>query len=268
MNRANPQVEPELLHDDVPSYTAPQPQAETVRPQIKPGHMFQINFYSRFFDINTEEFFGKIRLALNPFNRESVASSDGDDHPELYGFIWINATLVFLMFVSATGSNLLAHFLHAGKKDKQYEYNFKLLTLSITLFYGYTIVVPLTLYVITKYLLHFKEQLSLTRLVSIYSYANVMWFPITVANFFLVVFVSNKKHSVVLNVLQWAIVLLSGAFSGLSIVLKVRPIILKNSLAAENPDEGQKQHLSLVLFLAGAHLIFTILVKMLFFGID
>lgn len=232
--------------------------------------MFQINFYRRFFDVNTDDFFGKIKQALNPINNASVvASQDDEDDTELYGFIWITATLIFLMFVSSTGSNILSEWLHSGVDDAKYEYNFELLTLLLSLFYGYTVVAPAVLFAVTTWGMAFKERLSLTRLISIYGYANVLWFPITAANFVLVVFVSNKKHHAVLNILQWVIVLVSGAVTGLSIVVKVRPIILKNAmdLAEGNETEGEKRHRVLVFAVLAAHVLFTVLVKISFFGI-
>lgn len=229
-----------------------------------------MSFYSQFFDINTEEFLGKIILALNPFNNASVVATQSEEGPtELYGFIWINATLVFLMFVSATGSNLIAQWLHASDTTEKYEYNFQLLTLSISIFYGYTVLVPALLFVVTTWFLHFTQRLSLTRLISIYSYANVLWIPTTAANVILAVFVSKATHHVILNVAQWALVGVSALLSGLSIILKVRPIIIQNSLAATGTEEGPKQqnHQILLLALVVAHLAFAVVIKFLFFGI-
>lgn len=256
----------------MPTYTSePVAQPETIRPQIKSGHFLQVSFYRQFFDLNTEEFFGKIQQALNPFNTASVvATQDENDATELYGFVWITATLIFLMFVSSTGSNILLHWLHSGKDDTKYEYNFGLLSISLSLFYGYTIALPALIFVLTSWVVKFPERLSLTRLVSIYSYSNVLWFPITAANFVLVVFVSSKNHHKLLNLLQWVIVAVTGAVSGLSIVLKVRPIFLKNALALdpENSGEGIKKYQIMLFLLIAAHIAFTVLVKVLFFGIN
>lgn len=233
--------------------------------------MFQIGFYRQFFDINTEEFWGKIKLALNPFNNESaVSGEDADATTELYGYIWITATLIFLMFVSSTGSNIVSHWLHSGQDDAAYEYSFLLLISSVLAFYGYTLVVPFLLFAITTWAMKFEHPLSLIRLISIYSYANVLWFPITFVNFVLVVFVSSSLHHTLLNALQWAIVLTSGGISGLSVILKVRPIIVHNTvgLNAENNIEGLNRQKWVLLSLMSVHLAFTLLVKVLFFGIE
>lgn len=228
-----------------------------------------MSFYTRFFDVNTEDFFGKLLLALNPFSHASVMASQADDEStELYGFIWINATLVFLMFVSATGSNLLAQWLHSGDDTKTYTYNFGLLTASVSIFYGYTVLIPTILYAVTTFVMHFQDRLSLTRLISIYSYANVLWIPPTAANIVLAVFISKLKHHVLLNALQWLLVMVSAVASGLSIVLKTRPIIVKNSLASGDADAGRRQQMILLAAIVLAHAGFAVVLKVLFFGIQ
>lgn len=222
-------------------------------------------FYSQYFDISTLEFLDKIKLALNPLNHASVSPSENDEATELYGFMWINATLVFLMFASSTGSNLLALWLYSDDADKRYEYNFKLFTLSISLFYGYSALVPAFIYALASYSMEFKERLSLTRMISIYSYSEVLWFPSTVANIIIAVFVSKKSHPTVLNVLQWVFVAGSGILSGLSIVWKIRPVIQKDLADGNEADSKKAKILVLVMILL--HASFTVAIKFLFFGI-
>lgn len=226
------------------------------------AHMFQLAFYSRYFDINTEDFLANIQLALNPFN---PAKSQPTDATDLYGFLWINATLVLLMFVSSTGANLLALWLHSDDTDVRYEYNFRVLTLSIALFYGYTALVPALFCAFLSYLMEFKERVPLTLMMSIYSYANVLWVPTTVANVFLAVLVSRKSHRAVLSLLQWLFVVVSGVLSGLSIVLKLRPTVLQN--VADGNEHEAKRAKFLILGLIMAHGLFSVVIKSAFFDI-
>lgn len=232
--------------------------------------MFQINFYRKFFELDTITFFEKIKRALNPINKSTSVSDDDDDEvTELYGFIWITGTLIFLMFVSSTGANILSEWIHSD--DKKYEYSFELLTLSISLFYGYNILVPLILYVSTTWVLKFPHRLSLTKLISVYGYTNILWFPITAINFLIVVFVNNKSHHLVWNFLEWLIVLVSGFVTGLSNLTKLSPIIKKNSLDLTQEtvvSQANKLYIVIMVLLAIAHLAFTILVKISFFGIS
>ncbi|OBA23047.1 Yip1-domain-containing protein [Metschnikowia bicuspidata var. bicuspidata NRRL YB-4993] len=272
------QIQPDSIEPDSPQLAQPnettsgsiqEPQTTTSKPAGS-GGLRQVSFYSRFFDISTEEFLGKIVLAMNPFNNASVVLTQAEDGPtELYGFLWINATVVVLMFVSATGSNLLAEWLHASKDTEKYNYNFQLLTLSISVFYGYTALVPTALYVITRWALTFPHCLPLTRLVSIYSYANVLWIPTTAANMILAVFISKSTHHVILNVAQWALVAASALLSGLSIALKVRPILIHGISESGRAEENtvQNQHRFLLISLVLAHLAFAVVIKFLFFGI-
>lgn len=228
------------------------------------SHMFQISFYSQYFDINTEDFFVKIRQALNPFDHSSALHTDEDQATELYGFLWINATLVFLMFVSSTGSNLLALWLHSDDTDAPYEYNFKLLTSSIFYFYGYSVLAPLAFWGFSTYVAKFDKPLSLTRLISVYSYSSVFWIPTTVANIILAVFISKKTHKLLLVILQLILVGLSGIFSGLSIAWKVRPIVQDN-MARDNEEDAKKTK-AMILTLMALHTGFSVLIYVIFFS--
>lgn len=223
-----------------------------------------MSFYSSYFDINTEEFFQNARQALNPFDN-SVAV-DAEDTTELYGFVWINATLIFLMFVSSTGSNLLALWLHSDDQNARYEYNFKLLISSITLFYGYTALAPSAFLAVKLYWMESKERLSLSALISIYSYANVFWIPTTVGNIVLAVFISTKKHPTLLSVLQWIFVAVSYLFSGSSIIWKLRPIIQRR--LAEGNDQDSRKAKILVVAMALVHAAFAVMIRTCFFGIS
>lgn len=231
--------------------------------------MFQIAFYRKFFDLDSDEFFQKISRALNPLNPLFEDNGNEGHVTELYGFFWITGTLIFLMFVSSTGSNILADWLYSDDGDQKYDYNFDLLTLSISLFYGYNLLVPFLLYGITSYVFKFPNRLQLTSLISIYGYTNILWIPITLVNFFIVIFISNKKHSLILNLLEWIIVIVSGAITGLSNFRKIGPLIQRNTLVMNETDLGSanKQYYIILGALAVAHILFTVLVKISFFGI-
>lgn len=233
--------------------------------------MFQLHFYRRFFDLDTETFFNKIQAALNPFNGAETVDQDLENSEyELYGFIWITGTLIFLVFVSSTGSNLLAEWLRPSKKSHKYEYSFDLLTLSLSLFYGYNIIVPALFWSFTTWFLKFPQPTSLIRVISIYGYTNILWVPITVLNFLIVLIVNNKKHHLLLNLLEWLVVTFSGIITGVSNIKKLRPIVEKNCLLLNegNSDAAQRLLYSVLLALALAHLIFVFLVKFSFFGIS
>ena len=163
-----------------------QPQSSSNAQQSTKSHIFQINFYRSFFDLDSDVFYVKLQKALNPFSQ----ANEGDDqrqYPhELYGFVWITGTLIFLMFVSSTGSNLLNQWLRGDDTSKPYSYDFSLLIKSISLFYGYNFIVPFLLWAITTYYNKFPHPIDLVKTVSIYGYTNVLWVPITIINLLIV----------------------------------------------------------------------------------
>ena len=263
----------DLIDQDEPLVAPPQyqePTPQVIHPQVPVdtnSNVFKLNFYRQYFDLDSEIFFAKIQKAINPLLSSFGVESDEAESPELYGFIWITGTLIFLMFVSTTGSNILSHWLHST--DGNYEYNFDLLTFSVTLFYGYNFLVPMVLYIVTSHFLKFPNRLLLTKTMSIYGYTNLLWIPITLANFVIVIFINNDKHHVLLNLLEWLVVLASGVVTGMSNISKIFPSVKKNCLLLHNGDIDASNRQTYIILgaLAVAHVAFTLAVKVCFFGI-
>lgn len=235
------------------------------------GHMFQMGFYSKYFDLDSDTFFRKLKKSMNPLELSFMLSGDdavlGDETTELYGFFWITGTLVFLVFVSSTGSNILASWLDDSKEAK-YQYSFDLLTITSALFYGYTVAMPTLLFVVTSFVFHFEKRLSLVKLISLYGYTNVLWFPITLINFVLVGLV-GKNHRLATNLLEWIIVLLSGVVTGMSNLVKIAPMVKENCMVVTNESTMplRKRYYTIIGLTALIHLGFSVLVKVVFFGI-
>lgn len=253
-----------------------QPQLSTVQPDvIKPQsnlNIFHISFYSRFFDLNTEDFFSNLRSNLHPANRAAAErDAEEDTTTELYGAIWVTATLVFAMFVSSTASNIVSHWEYADLEDPKYEYQFDLLTSSMFLFYGYIIIVPFAIFGLTRWKSNSTgvSRFSVTKLISIYGYSNMLWFPITIVNFVLMVLINNKKNKVLLNSLEWAVVMATGVITTHGLFIRVKPILLKELApqAEADSEEARKIRKGILLPLGAVHLGFAALVKISFFGL-
>lgn len=243
------------------------PPAQPTAAKYEKSHMFLINFYRRYFDLDSDVFFDKIFKTLFPFRWS--AEDSANEVLELYGFIWITGTLVFLMFVSNTGSNIIGQWLHGKEEVPAYNYNFDLIFKLMGLFYGYNLFVPIVLCVWTRWVTKFPEPISLLQVVSIYGYTNILWIPITLLNFVFVVLVLYEKHSLLLNVLEWVVVVLLGIITGMSNLSKVAPMLKKNCVMIHTGDAAasRKIYLPLMIGLAVAHLGFTVLVKWSYFGI-
>ncbi|CAI5757107.1 unnamed protein product [Candida verbasci] len=225
------------------------------------SHIFHISFYRQFFDLNSDDFFVKIKNSLNPLAR--IDFNEEQNVNELYGFVWITGTLIFLMFVSSTSSHLINEWLN-GDKDKKFDYDFNLLNRSILLFYGYNVIVPILYNLITNWVYKFPENVSLIQVISIYGYTNVLWIPVTVIN--LIIISVNDSFSFMVNLIKWGIVLFGGFFTGLSNINKLMPVVTKNCLLLQ--DQNKRMLYSVIGFLILAHLIFTVLIKISFFGLN
>lgn len=247
--------------------TAPPPSSQPAKDYGR-SHVFSINFYRRYFDLDLEIFFDKIYKTLFPFTwRESDAANEC---PELYGFIWITGTLVFLMFVSATGSNIIGHWLHGGEETPAYNYNFDLIFKLMAIFYGYNALVPFLLVIWTRLVTKFPEPLSLVHIMLVYGYTNILWVPITIINFLFVVLISYEKHHLLLNILEWVIVAILGAVTGFSNLRKVAPQVKANCVMIHTGDAlaARKLYVPIMVALGLAHVGFTVLVKWSYFGIN
>lgn len=227
-------------------------------------HIFLINFYRRYFDLDSETFVRKLRVAANPF-REIEEYRDEPLNNELYGFIWITGTLVLMMFISTTGTELLIW----DSEHLKFTYDFNLLTKSVTLFYGYNLIVPTLLYVASGWIFKFPEPMPLVQTISIYGYTNILWLPITCVNFVLLFLVNVEKRKTLLSILEWFIVGVSGVITCFSNIHQLSPIIKRNCLinAENNVEQATRQHALIIGLLTAAHLLFTVIVKWSYFGL-
>jgi hypothetical protein len=68
--------------------------AGTVAPTLSPLGLFSPSFYKQLFDVDTDAVLQRLRLSLNPFAEAPFLSTGS---PDLYGPVWISATLVFVI---------------------------------------------------------------------------------------------------------------------------------------------------------------------------
>lgn len=218
------------------------------------GGLFSINHYRRYFNINTTDFFVN---AVRSINVVQKFDDQEEEIGDLYGPIWVTATVIFILFFSNTSSNLLKSWLIGG--DDKYQYNFSLLTGAISLLYGYTILIPLIFYIISVYYFKLTKFLTLSKVVSIYGYANSVWIPAAIFGILRGLLVNHRVFN---EILKWVIVLIGGIVSGVSIGLKVYPVLKNSSIIVGN----EKLSFGLSGALVIAHLGFIIAIKVLFFG--
>ncbi|KAI9868828.1 MAG: hypothetical protein M1813_004679 [Trichoglossum hirsutum] len=134
--------------------------------------IWTLSFYSQFFDVDTNEVLRRCGAAIYP-RANFLDVLEGN--PDLYGPFWIATTVVVILFLTGTISQYLAR-----EKGKHFEYDFKLLSGSAGLIYGYTGVIPIALWGILKWF--GSESANLLECWALYGYANLVWILVAIVS--------------------------------------------------------------------------------------
>lgn len=253
--------ESSFIQPDVQSkINKPQSQSHSI-PSIQSnktyeGGFFSLNYYRQYFDLNTNQFFSNCLRTLNPI---SVPNADEFNHNgDLYGSVWITASLIFLLFFCNSFASLLSGWFLGIDLDSLNINYFKMIVSSINLLYAYTLIIPLFLYLILKYYLKVLILVPLTKLISIYSYANLLWVPAVLLSIFRGLLVNLHTLD---SLLKWGCILVGAVLSGCSIIYKLN--FYFNSIFG---NDDKKSAYIILSILAICHLGFSIGVKVCFFG--
>lgn len=226
------------------------------------GGPLSLNYYRQYFDLDTSEFIQHIWDSMQPFSK--VPEEDFDQVGDLYGAVWLTATLVFLLFFCNSFAEMLSGWLsHRSQSDTDKKLHidyFRLLLSSINLLYGYLIVVPAVLWAVLRFYLGIVRLIPLSRLVSIYGYSNVLWVPAALLSIFRGLLANNKTLD---TVLKWVCIGLGAVLSGAGIFTKLDQYF---KLVLDDTDQHKKQAVVLIGLLVLAHIGFAIGVKVCFFG--
>ena len=112
---------------------------------------YSLNYYKPYFDITTDVLFSRMFRAVNP---SSTTLYTDDASPDLYGPFWITTTLCLLLAIC---SNLASYIDYKtadrveGDDDRgEWKYDFRTLTVSVSVFYSLITWVPLVFYVLLR----------------------------------------------------------------------------------------------------------------------
>ncbi|KAG5954871.1 hypothetical protein E4U58_007421 [Claviceps cyperi] len=137
-----------------------------------PGKRFlwSISFYSQFFDVDTSAVLQRCWAALYP-RANFLDVLEGN--PDLYGPFWIATTVVLILFLGGTISDWLS-----SRGTAQFAYDFRLLSGSAGLVYGYTLFIPMVLFLALRYF--GSESANLLECWALYGYSNLIWIPVAI----------------------------------------------------------------------------------------
>lgn len=197
--------------------------------------LWTISFYAQYFDVDTSAVLQRCWAALYP-RANFLDVLEGN--PDLYGPFWIATTVVLILFLGGTISQYLAE-----KGDVPFAYDFKLLSGAAGLIYGYTLFVPVALFLALRYF--GSESANLLECWALYGYANLIWVPVAVA------------ASSPINILNWVFVAVG---LGVSVAF-----LLRNLYPVLSATDRQTSKILLVVVVA-LHFGLALAIKILFFA--
>lgn len=198
-------------------------------------YLWSMQFYAQFFDVDTSAVLSRCWAALFP-RANFLDVLEGN--PDLYGPFWIATTVVLILFLGGTISQYLST---TGKS--QFAYDFRLLSGAAGLIYGYTLVIPVALFLALRYF--GSESANLLECWALYGYSNLIWIPVALISWSPI------------SILNWVFV---GVGFGLSVVFLVRNLYPVLSAT----DRQVSKILLVIVILLHAGLSLTI--KILFFA--
>lgn len=144
--------------------------------ETKPS-FWDIKYYQNLFNVDTNQVIQRIIWSFIPRpGRATYIHRLLRPNPDLYGPIWICATLVFTLAVSSN----MADYLHSiGRlKPTDVYYDFRKVSFTATALYCYIFLIPLAIWGMLWYF-SFSEY-SLLEIISIYGYSLAIYIPIAI----------------------------------------------------------------------------------------
>lgn len=221
--------------------------------------LWTLSFYAQFFDVDTSSVLQRCWAALYP-RANFLDVLEGN--PDLYGPFWIATTVVLILFLGGT----ISLYWHSGAGER-FAYDFKLLTGMCTpvalsllslcrghvlmgrktgaagLIYGYTLVIPVLLFLALRYF--GSESANLLECWALYGYSNLIWIPVALISWSGV------------DALNYVFVAVGFGVSAVFLLRNLYPVI--------SATDRQKSKALLILVLA-LHAGLAIAIKVLFFA--
>lgn len=211
---------------------------------------FSVAYYRPYFDVDTADVKARLARSFMPWKRDFFELLG--NRVDLYGPVWICASLVFLIGVTSNLSSWLTHPADA----EPWHYDFKLLTFAASLVSTCVVLMPLIAWFAMRYI-GLGASVGFLRLVTLYGYSINPFLPAAVL---CGIFPSR--------VWNWAVVTIAFALSAVFLFSNMWGAI-KESFAQQlstGTPEGRKRLAILCVGLFGVHAAFAFILKVYFFG--
>ncbi|EQC32221.1 hypothetical protein SDRG_09973 [Saprolegnia diclina VS20] len=209
------------------------------RPALGLCGCFTLGFYQPYFNVDTIDIQVRLTRALIPFKKDPSFKDLALANPDAYGPFWLSATLIFCM---ASCSNIASWLDYEGDDPSKWSYDFSYVATSMTMVGIYLLGLPLALWSVGKYI---SVPLPLSFLVCLYGYSLSIFIP--------TMFVCTAPS----DAADWVMMLFAMAWSLLFLLTNMWGYIVEYL-----PKE---KLLPLLSFIGTTHLVWVVLLKLLFF---
>jgi hypothetical protein len=145
---------------------------------FSPLSLLQPSFYVACFDVDEGDVLARVRSALWPFRPPQPFLALINPKPDLYGPVWLSASLVFMI---AVGFNMASWLnFRAATAVAPWEYDFKALTKALFFVYGFSFGAPTAVWLGMSYSLPKQLCLGLVSLTCVYGYSIAPFIPAAV----------------------------------------------------------------------------------------
>lgn len=190
---------------------------ELLAGQKKVAPFWTFEYYQTFFDVDTLQVLDRIKGSVLPIPGRNFVRLYVRSNPDLYGPIWICATLIFTITISGNLSNFL---LHRGEPQYHYVPEFRKVSIAATAIYAYAWLVPLALWGFLSWR-HSKVMsmvsYSFLEIVCVYGYSLFIYIPTSVLWI---------VHS---EILRWVLMSLAMCLSGAVLMLTFWPAVREDN---------------------------------------
>lgn len=212
---------PHMDYKDPPreftSSDVPIPHLDDPNQQQLVKSFWTLEYYQRFFDVNTKDVTDRILSSIIPSGDNSL-KNDIKLRPDLYGPFWISVTLVFTIAISGNIANYLQHGVEV---NYHWKYDFHLVSYAATTILIYISVVPLGVWGLIKWSTEIADLDGLEdikapkplELVCMYGYSLFIYIPVSIL------------WTIQYAMLQWILVCLAAFLSGSVLLNALMPVL-------------------------------------------
>lgn len=204
------------------------------------AYCWNIAYYRPYFEVTTSQILSRL---WKPFWPPSGGSFYRDvcQKVELYGPSWVCTTLILLMGMTGNLASYI-HFVNNQSEDKEWAYDMFQVTFACLLIYGYSIFVPLFLWMLSRCM---GSNIQFLPLLSLIAYSMVPFVPVAVLCI------------IPVELVRWTIVFTAAGFS--------LWFVLANMMTQWREELGQSRWMIPGVLVAGTHFLLALTLKLGFF---